>query len=409
MKILVIGFNARPIAKSALQAGHSVGVVDYFGDMDLLKLTRNCFSVLRQKPGKTLHRPLHRKPAEYMYYLAEIMSDEQGDFDGIIIGSAFDRYPKLVEQLSEIGPKVFVNTADKFKLIRNKERINDLAEKAGFSIPELTFAKTISELFEIAKTSKFPIVTRGSGGGGGAGIRLWRNFEDLKLHFSKMESDFEEGVWLQEHIVGLDASSSVICHKNDVQILSINIQLIGDTNLGAPSEFAYSGNIVPLPYENYHLSKSKLLETHVEQIRELFLSLELRGSNGVDFVIKNQELFFMEVNPRFQGSIEAVQYATGHNVVQLHLDAFNNKKHELPPIPKYKRNGIKGILFSDHYENFQVKYYPKSKWVVDRTHYDVILEQTDPFCSIVLPARDHDSGYEKACQIAKDIIEKNTN
>ena len=81
MKLLIVGFNARPIAKSAVQAGHEIGVIDYFGDYDLLKLTKNCFSVLRQKPGELLHRPLHRRPAEYLYYLAEIISDEQGDFE----------------------------------------------------------------------------------------------------------------------------------------------------------------------------------------------------------------------------------------------------------------------------------------------------------------------------------------
>ncbi len=43
MKLLVVGFNARPIAKSAVKAGHEIGVIDYFGDYDLLKLTKNCF------------------------------------------------------------------------------------------------------------------------------------------------------------------------------------------------------------------------------------------------------------------------------------------------------------------------------------------------------------------------------
>ncbi len=408
MKLLVIGFNARPIAKSAFQAGHSIGVVDYFGDMDLVKLTKNCFSVLRQKPGQILHRPLHRKPAEYLYYLAEIMSDEQADFDGIIIGSAFDQYPDLVKKLSDIGPKVYVNDIDKFALIRNKKKINDIAEKAGFSIPRLISVKNKTELIEIAKTSQFPLVTRGSGGGGGAGIRLWNNLEDLTHYFSERENEFDEGVWIQEHIIGLDASSSVICHKDTVQILSINRQLIGEKKLGAPSDFAYAGNIVPLHYENY-LSTPTLLKTHIEQIRGLFRSLELKGSNGIDFVIKDEKLYFMEINPRFQGSIECVQYATGYNVVQLHLDAFNGITHDLPLIPRYKKNAVKGILFSDHEENFQVKYYPRNKWIVDRTHFKVILERTDPFCSIVLPTRNQAKGYDKVCSLAEEIISKNTN
>ncbi|MBK5113697.1 MAG: ATP-grasp domain-containing protein [Candidatus Heimdallarchaeota archaeon] len=406
MKLLVVGFNARPIANSAVRAGHEIGVIDYFGDYDLLKLTKNCFSVLRQKPGLVLHRPLHRRPAEYLYFLAEIMSDEQGDFDGIILGSAFDRYPELVKQFKDIGPRVYANDSKKFALTRQKHKINEIAKKSGFEIPTLDSTETIQELIEFAKNSTFPLVTRGDGGGGGAGIKLWKNLTELKDYFVSKDRADEKIIWIQEHIEGIDASSTVNCLKKEVQLISINRQLIGDKNLRAPSEFAYSGNIIPLNYQS-HKENSSLEERHLESIRKLFLNLQLRGSNGVDFVIKDEKLFFMEVNPRFQGSIECVQYATGHNLVKLHLDAFHNVKHELPEKPNYKQSSVKGILFSDSEQPFPVKGYPKNEWVVDRTHKEVLLEKTDPFCSIVLPCKDSEKGYKEVCEIAEKITEMN--
>jgi predicted ATP-grasp superfamily ATP-dependent carboligase len=406
MKLLVVGFNARPIANSAVQAGHEIGVIDYFGDYDLLKLTKNCFSVLRQKPSFVLHRPLHRRPAEYLYFLAEIMSDEQGDFDGIILGSAFDRYPELVKQFKDIGPRVYANYSKKFALTRQKHKINEIAKKSGFEIPTLDSTESIQELIEFAKNSTFPLVTRGDGGGGGAGIKLWKNLTELKDHFVSKDRADEKIIWIQEHIEGIDASSTVNCLKKEVQLISINRQLIGDKNLRAPSEFAYSGNIIPLNYQLYK-ENSSLEERHLESIRKLFLNLQLRGSNGVDFVIKDEKLFFMEVNPRFQGSIECVQYATGHNLVKLHLDAFHNVKHELPEKPNYKQSSVKGILFSDSEQPFPIKGYPKNEWVVDRTHKEVLLEKTDPFCSIVLPCKDSEKGYKDVCEIAEKITEMN--
>jgi len=406
MKLLVVGFNARPIAKLAVQAQHEIGVIDYFGDYDLLKLTKNCFSVLRQKPGELLHRPLHRRPAEYLYYLAEIMSDEQGDFDGIILGSAFDRYHELVKQFKDIGPKVYANDPKKFALTRQKHRINKIAKKSGFEIPILDSVENYQELIEIAKNSTFPLVTRGDGGGGGAGIKIWKNLTDLKNHFESKDEGQEKAIWIQEYINGIDASSTVNCLKKEVQLLSVNRQLIGDKNLRAPSEFAYTGNIVPLNYNSYKKDPS-LEEKHLESIRKLFQKLQLMGSNGIDFVIKNEKLFFMEVNPRFQGSIECVQYATGYNLVQLHLDAFHNIKHDLPATPNYNQYSVKGILFSDSEQPFPVKGYPKNKWIVDRTHKEVLLEKTDPFCSIVLPCKDPEKGYRKICDIADKITEMN--
>ena len=145
----------------------------------------------------------------------------------------------------------------------------------------------------------------------------------------------------------------------------------------------------------------------METIRKLFQKLQLMGSNGVDFIIKNEKNFFMEVNPRFQGSIECVQYAIGYNLVQLHLDAFHKIKHDLPVIPIYRQCSVKGILFSDSEQPFPVKEYPKNEWIVDRTHKEVLLEKSDPFCSIVLPCKDSEKGYRTICDIADKITEMN--
>ncbi|MHA1367206.1 MAG: ATP-grasp domain-containing protein [Candidatus Heimdallarchaeota archaeon] len=408
MKLLISGFNARPIAKAATEAGYDIGTVDYFGDMDLLKLSRNCFSVLRQKPGQTLHRPLHRIPAEYLYYLSEIMSDEQDDFDGILLGSAFDRFPDLIKKFDQLGPKLFANKPEKFALMREREKMYGLAEQAGFSIPKSNFAPSFEELIEFAKNYSYPVVTRGDGGGGGFGIRYWDNIEDLKLHFQENFEEEDTGYWIQEHIKGIDASSTVICSKNLVQIISVNRQLIGDKNLGSPGDFSYCGNIVPL--DNKQFTQNKELQTSLlESIRALFKKIDLIGTNGIDFVIKNNKVYFMEINPRFQGSIECVQYATGYNLVKLHIDAFNNIIHDIPEIPNYKKSAIKGILFSNSEENFSVKKYPRNKWIVDRTHFDVILENNDPFCSIVMPTNSSEEGYKKMRKIAEKTLSINKN
>ncbi|MHA1126386.1 MAG: ATP-grasp domain-containing protein [Candidatus Heimdallarchaeota archaeon] len=406
MKLLVSGFNARPIAKAATEAGYDIGTVDYFGDMDLLKLSKNCFSVLRQKPGQTLHRPLYRIPAEYLYLLTEIMADEQEDFDGILLGSAFDRFPNLIDKFNQLGPKLFANKPEKFALTRDREKMHDLAEQAGFSIPKSKFAQSYEELIEFAKNYSYPVVTRGDGGGGGFGIHYWDNIDDLKLHF---EDNFEEedtGYWIQEHIKGIDASSSVICSKDLVQIISVNRQLIGDKNLGSPGDFSYCGNIVPLEDKQFTQNKEFQLEI-LESIHALFKKVDLTGTNGIDFVIKDNKAYFMEINPRFQGSIECIQYATDYNLVKLHIDAFNNIIHDIPEIPRYKRSAIKGILFSNSEENFSVKKYPRNKWIVDRTHYDVVLEKNDPFCSIVMPTKSNDEGYKKMRIIAEKILSIN--
>jgi len=115
----------------------------------------------------------------------------------------------------------------------------------------------------------------------------------------------------------------------------------------------------------------------------------------------------MEINPRFQGSLECIQYATGINIVKAHLDSFNDNINYLNENPKYKSASIKGILFSDNEKNFQVKKYPDEEWIVDRTHFNVILEKTDPFCSIVLPTNNIQKDLKKVYSLADKILKMN--
>ncbi|MHA1440907.1 MAG: ATP-grasp domain-containing protein, partial [Candidatus Heimdallarchaeota archaeon] len=215
--------------------------------------------------------------AEYLYYLSEIMSDEQDDFDGILLGSAFDRFPDLIDKFDKLGPRMFANKPDKFTLIRDRKKLQKLAKQAGFEIPETKFVSSFEELIEVANNLSYPLVTRGDGGGGGFGIHLWKTIEDLKIHFKDNFEENEAGVWIQEYIMGIDASSSVICSKNLVQIVSVNKQLIGDKNLGSPGDFSYCGNIVPLVDKSFNNNKEIL-----ESIRLLFKKVDLVGTNGIE-------------------------------------------------------------------------------------------------------------------------------
>jgi predicted ATP-grasp superfamily ATP-dependent carboligase len=402
MKLLIVGFNARPIAKSAQEAGHEVGVIDYFGDLDLLQLTRNCFSVLKQTPNEILHRKLQRKPADYLYILAEIMNDEQGDFDGIVLGSSFDRFPDIVESFGKLGPKLYSNTPANFVLVRDKPKINQLALDAGFAIPKVESIKDYTEAIDIANNWGYPVVTREDGGGGGAGIKLWQSKEEIESYYKEKQ---EGPIWIQEQIIGIDASASVICSDNNVGIVSINRQIIGNSRLGAPGPFSYCGNVVPL--DNTTLTHAN--KNHKEilnRVNELITNLQLVGSNGIDFVIADNQLFFMEINPRIQGSLECIQKATDINLVKLHLDSFQKNLELNEIVPKYKRWGFKGILFNNQ-EILKVRKYPKSSAIVDRTHHNVILEKDDPFCSVVFSARNLHDGYKKLFSLADKIIHVN--
>ena len=70
------------------------------------------------------------------------------------------------------------------------------------------------------------------------------------------------------------------------------------------------------------------------------------GAVGVDFVIPDEGgPVAIEVNPRFQGTLETVEAATGENLVRLHLDACDGR---LPGArPESRQHAARRILFAE--------------------------------------------------------------
>ena len=96
---------------------------------------------------------------------------------------------------------------------------------------------------------------------------------------------------LQEFIEGLNISVSVLSTGSQSRTILTSEQIIGEVNLGQREVYGYCGNIAPL-----------LEDKGAARIGEDVINyLSLKGSNGVDFIIRNDDLYLIEINPRPTG------------------------------------------------------------------------------------------------------------
>ncbi|MFZ3148501.1 MAG: ATP-grasp domain-containing protein, partial [Methanothrix sp.] len=110
--------------------------------------------------------------------------------------------------------------------------------------------------------------------------------------------------------------------------------LIGLSWAGAKG-FRYSGNITPLAPPQCSIA---------QMAEEIIAKLGLVGSNGVDFLLTEKGPVVVEVNSRFQGSLDTVELSGGDNVFQAHLQSFSGK---LPKEPaKYHRTAGRIIIYA---------------------------------------------------------------
>jgi predicted ATP-grasp superfamily ATP-dependent carboligase len=332
MKVLVIGVNTRHIACSASRAGYTVYTLGRFNDVDLKACSDR--SVIHDMPDD--HDPDLPELAPLIRTLLPV--------DLIVLGPGFEHLGGWVEEITgnvpvlNNPPNIFTSISDKAWLA-DKLKILNLPHPFTVSLDSL---KTPGDW-----TGGYPAIIKPRSGAGGMENRLVNNLEDLTMTMAVLECG---QYLLQEYIKGTVASVSLISTGEKAVAIAVNEQLAGiDMLTGMP--FAYCGNITP--YISEH--NDWMRETSIKLAKEL----KLIGSNGVDFIITDKGPVVLEVNPRFQGSIDTVERSTGHNIFRLHHESFLGK---LPVCGDSHCFSIKTIFFA------------LQRLVVEKRGYDYLVQ-----------------------------------
>jgi hypothetical protein len=177
--------------------------------------------------------------------------------------------------------------------------------------------------------------------------------------------------------------------------MTINEQLIGMPDTFQSEPFGYCGNIVPL-------HSARLISERCERLTKKIAShFGLVGSNGIDLVISDENVpYVIEVNPRFQGTLECVERVLGINLVRAHVNACVDGS--LPTVQK------RGIAFNARL----ILYAPKTVIVPDLTVFqevrdipfpETIVEKEAPLCSVVFEGSSRDDSLQKAKELAEAV------
>jgi hypothetical protein len=400
---LVVGFNARPIAASAKVGGFNVLAVDYWGDTDLAGSADDIETVLKQSSGERPRRELSRPASELLVECAETISARHsGRISFVLVGSGLDDRPELWRKLSEIAP-VLGNSTRTLEIVRNRSRLYEAASKVGVSSPMTIVCSSLNESLDAAGKIGYPVVLKPSGGGGGVGIRLATNESILRyLYLNEWKANFGDTVFVQEYVRGQNVSASIIGDGEKSIVVTVNEQLIGLKELGARMPFIWCGNIVPLQRSRHDESTKRIASA----AKALGTELKLVGSNGFDFILRDQDKVpvIIECNPRFQGTLECVEMATGINVVAEHVKACRGKMEVR--FPEARRYVTKMIPFA------------KAKCLMSDLHgipgvrdlspAGIILEQGDPICTVHMVGNTKQQSIRKAGESAKKIYNRLT-
>ena len=386
-KLLLIGIDTRSMLKSALKLDYDIYSTSYFSTSDT-PIIKNQKIILNESDGESCGIFEDQFDSQR---LLDVSRDYINEVDYIIPISGISPNDFSKKDRKKILGNVDVGEIeDKFKFFRKIRN--------EFLTPETFMLSDIDEAFEICRNhANTQFILKPVQGSGGYGINL--------LNFNR-ECEFGDDKFiLQEYVDGITLSSSVLATKSDAKAI-INTRLLTENDFEKNNSFIYVGNILPLTEKSIMAEVDDIdavndeMKTTSESLAKKF---NLIGSNGIDYILNENGLYVIEINPRIQGTFECVEQSLGINMLEAHIKACQG---EIISIPKPQYYSYKKIIYSParmKYEKIDLDN------IYDLPHMGSITEKGEPLLTIIDKDKDFEKLYKKvesSSQIVNDIARK---
>jgi carbamoyl-phosphate synthase large subunit len=233
----------------------------------------------------------------------------KGKIKGMIVQYGGQTPLKIADELEAAGVPIIGTSTDSIDLAEDRERFKALIIKLGLKQPENDICFSVKEVQDKAGSIGFPVVVRPSYVLGGSNMAIVYDHESLMDYLKKSTISFEDGPLLLDGFLSdaTEVDVDVICDTKDVYIAGI-MEHIEEAGI-------HSGDSAcSLP--PYSLSK-KIIDEIKVQSRSLALALKVKGLMNVQFAIKNDEIYILEVNPRASRTVPFVAKATNVPIAKI--------------------------------------------------------------------------------------------
>ncbi|NOD35290.1 MULTISPECIES: carbamoyl-phosphate synthase large subunit [unclassified Ruegeria] len=264
-------------------------------------------------------------------HVMEILTKEQenGTLHGVIVQFGGQTPLKLANALEAEGIPILGTTPDAIDLAEDRERFQALVNELGLKQPKNGIAATDEQALDIAEEIGFPLVIRPSYVLGGRAMEIVRDMDQLKRYINEaVVVSGDSPVLLDSYLAGaVELDVDALCDGTDVHVAGI-MQHIEEAGV-------HSGDSAcSLP--PYSLSK-EIIDQIKDQAFKLAKALNVVGLMNVQFAIKDDEIYLIEVNPRASRTVPFVAKATDSAIASIAARVMAGEKlANFPMRPAYK-------------------------------------------------------------------------
>ena len=260
---------------------------------------------------------------------------------GVVVQFGGQTAIKLTKALDQMGVKILGTSAKAIDIAEDREKFDRLLEKCEIPRPKscsvfepeihpdhqnqndknyennLKFELTYAKASEAAKKLGYPVILRPSYVLGGQNMIIAHSDEDI-FEYIKIIVKNKLGypILIDKYVMGIEVEVDAICDGEDFLIPGImeHIERAG----------IHSGDSISV-YPAQNLS-SKIKEKIVEYTKRLAISLEVRGLLNIQYVVYNDDVYVIEVNPRSSRTVPYISKVTGVPMVDLATRIMFGKK-----------------------------------------------------------------------------------
>ena len=229
--------------------------------------------------------------------------------EGVVIQFGGQTPLKLADSLSENGVKILGTNVDAIDRSEDRERFQELVTKLNLKQPSNATAINIDEALEKAESIGFPIVVRPSYVLGGRAMQLVNNIKELKKYLNEaVEVSNSKPILLDSYLT--DAI------EVDVDVVSdgINIEIGGILQHIEQAGIHSGDSACSLP--PYSLSK-EIQSVMTNQAVDIAKELKVIGLMNIQFAVKDDEVYIIEVNPRASRTVPFISKAIGNSLAKV--------------------------------------------------------------------------------------------
>ena len=223
----------------------------------------------------------------------------------------------LTKALMEMGVKILGTSAEDVDAAEDRELFDNILNETGIPRASGGTVFTADEAVEVANRLGYPVLVRPSYVLGGAGMRIAISDSDIREYIGIINRNVQEHpILVDKYLMGEELEVDAVCDGEDILIPGI-MQHIERAGI-------HSGDSISV-YPSQNIS-AELIERIEDYTRKLAKSLHVIGLVNIQFIIYENEVYVIEVNPRSSRTVPYISKVTGIPIVELAAKVIMGEK-----------------------------------------------------------------------------------